>query len=153
MTDPDWNALIPELKDWNNGSGIDPESWVGCVGNFKLASAYSLIFWPSFTEMDGMVFRGEIDRATLESWKGNCSRDPKSMEATVNHIHILDLHHAGCPDASVERIVFLGKVLKEIYSTKLAVEFPQKSFIVDFYEPEDQNLQDYQLTFYQRHDS
>ena len=152
MTNTDWNALIPELKDWNNGEGIDPETWVGCTGNFKLASAYSLIFWPSFSEMDGMVFRGQVDRETLESWKASCSNDPRRIEATVNHIHILDIHYVGCPDTSVAHLVLLGNVLKDIYSTKLKAQFPKRSFVVDFYEPEDKNLQGYQLTFYQRHD-
>jgi len=25
-----YSELIPELKDWNNGEGIDVESWIGC---------------------------------------------------------------------------------------------------------------------------
>ena len=25
----DFNKLIPELKDWNNGNGIDVQSWIG----------------------------------------------------------------------------------------------------------------------------
>ena len=24
-TEPDWTTLIPELPDWNEGRGIDPE--------------------------------------------------------------------------------------------------------------------------------
>jgi len=152
MATPDWDTLIPELKDWNNGGGIDPESWVGCEGNFRLAAAYSLIFWPSFTEVDGMIFRGAMNRETLASWMENCSGNKKSVEATANHIHLVDLHHVGCPDASVERVIFLGNVLKQIYQVKLAAEFPNREIVVDFYEPEDGNLQDYQLTFYQRHD-
>jgi len=73
MKTDDWDALIPELKDWNNGKGIDPESWVGCEGNFRLAIAYSLIFWPEFNEVDGMIFWGEINQETLASWMRNCS--------------------------------------------------------------------------------
>jgi hypothetical protein len=40
-------------------------------------------------------------------------------------------------------------VLKEIYAAKLAMEFPDRRFVVDFYQPPDQNLGEYQLTFYQ----
>lgn len=150
MTVVDWNALIPELKDWNNGAGIDPETWVGCEGNFRLAVAYSLIFWPRFVEHDGMIFRGtEVDVGVVAAWMGNCNGNRQSVEATANHIHIADLHHVGSPDLSLERIVFLGNVLKEIYATKLAAEFPDRKFVVDFYQPADQKLQDYQLTFYQ----
>lgn len=146
----DWNALIPDLSRWNNGGGIDPEGWIACEGNFTLASAYSLIFWPEFVELDGMVFRAPMDRQSLESWKRSGAGGSGELEALVNHLHILDLHHAGCPDASLERIVHLGSVLREIYAAKLAAQFPDKSFVVEFYEPEDKKLQDYQLTFFQR---
>lgn len=149
--EPDWDALIPELKQWNGGAGIDPESWVGCEGNFKLASAYSLIFWPEFVERDGMVFRANVDARSVDSFI-RCEKDPSAVEALANHLHILDLHHVGCPDASVDRIVHLGRTLKEIYELKLAARFPSKSFEVEFYEPDDGDLQAYQLTFFQRRD-
>jgi hypothetical protein len=149
MEDVNWDALIPELKNWNNGAGIDPESWVGCTGTFQLAVAYSLIFWPAFYELDGMVFRARMDRATLDSWMKNCSGNRVQVEATANHIHLVDLHYAGSPDASVERIIFLGNVLKQTYAAKLAADFPGRRFVVDFYEPADQQLGEYQLTFYQ----
>ncbi len=153
MNTPNWNSLIPDLKGWNNGSGVDPETWVGCEGNFRLAAAYSLIFWPKFVEIDGMVFRDGMDRATLDSWMANCSGDRRAVEATANHLHIVDLHYVGAPDANAERVVFLGNVLKEIYATKLDAVFPDREFVVEFYAPPDNKLQDYQLTFYQRHDS
>ena len=51
----DFNKLIPELKDWNNGKGIDIYSWIGCVGDFQKAIGYSVIFWPEFIEIDGGV--------------------------------------------------------------------------------------------------
>jgi hypothetical protein len=153
MNDPDWNALIPDLKAWNNGAGVDPETWVGCEGNFRLAAAYSLIFWPKFVEIEGMVFRDGMDRATVDSWLANCAGDRRSVEATANHLHIADLHYVGAPDASVERLIFLGSVLREIYAVKLATEFPDKKFVVEFHEPASKQLQDYQLTFYQLHDS
>jgi len=41
-------SMIQELSAWNNGKGIDLESWTGCSGNFKLAVGYSTIFWPKF---------------------------------------------------------------------------------------------------------
>ncbi|MDR2187659.1 MAG: hypothetical protein LBE62_06345 [Azonexus sp.] len=152
MNTIDWNSLIPDLKDWNNGKGIDPESWVGCEGNFRLATAYSLIFWPEFVEMDGMIFREGMDRFTLNSWLTACDGNKSSVEAVANHLHIQYIH-LSCPDASPERFVYLGNVLKQIYAAKLAAEFPDRRFVVEFYEPPDQNLGEYQITFYQRHDS
>lgn len=153
MNTVDWDSLIPELKEWNNGKGIDPESWVGCEGNFRLAAAYSLVFWPTFVEVDGMVFREGMDRFTLDSWLTGCDGNKSSVEATANHLHIRDIHSLGCPDASVELLVYLGNVLRQIYAAKLATEFPGRSFVVEFYEPPDQDLNEYQITFYQRRDS
>ncbi|HSA77298.1 MAG TPA: hypothetical protein VLG72_00365 [Nitrospirota bacterium] len=46
----DFNKLIPELSDWNNGKGIDVVSWIGCVGDFQKAIGYSVMFWPHFEE-------------------------------------------------------------------------------------------------------
>ena len=33
----DFNELIPEMRDWNNGAGIDVKSWIGCEGSFRMA--------------------------------------------------------------------------------------------------------------------
>lgn len=152
MNDANWDSLIPDLKEWNNGNGVDPASWVGCEGNFRLAAAYTLIFWPTFVEIDGMVFRGSMDRFSLDSWLTGCDDDKSCVEATANHLHIRDIHYRGCPDLSIERVVYLGNVLKQIYTAKLAAEFPGRSFVVEFYEPPDQDIDEYQLTFYQRHE-
>ena len=39
-------SMKAELAAWNNGAGIDIESWVGCEGKFSLAVGYSSIFGP-----------------------------------------------------------------------------------------------------------
>jgi hypothetical protein len=48
-------SMKAELAAWNNGAGIDIESWVGCEGKFSLAVGYSSIFWPSFTLFEGYM--------------------------------------------------------------------------------------------------
>jgi hypothetical protein len=45
-----------ELGAWNNGQGIDLESWVGCEGNFSLAVGYTTIFCPQFIEYKDYIF-------------------------------------------------------------------------------------------------
>lgn len=32
----DFNALIPEMSSWNNGKGIDVDSWIGCAGKSEI---------------------------------------------------------------------------------------------------------------------
>jgi hypothetical protein len=47
--------------------------------------------------------------------------------------------------------MFLGKVLKEIWETKLHWQFPDRPCEFEFYEPEDRtNLVEFQLTFWQK---
>jgi len=144
----DYTVLIPELKDWNNGDGIDVGSWVGCSGGFQLAIGYSTLFWPSFVAFEGYVLR---EGFTIEGLRA-CERqgsDRKAIESLMNHIHIADTHYLGCPDISRERVVYLGRVLREIYTAKLAWQFPERSFTVHFDDSEFEELTSYQLTFYQ----
>ena len=49
--------MLPELAEWNNGKGIDLESWVGCSGNFRLAIGYAAIFWPRFVLFEDYILR------------------------------------------------------------------------------------------------
>lgn len=145
----DFETLIPELKDWNNGRGIDVESWIGCVGDFQKAIGYSTIFWPRFFEIDDCVVREGCTREYIQGWLAHCGGDRRAVETVVNHLHLLDLHHFGCTDATAERLAYLGRTLKEVYECKLEREFPTRTFTVEFDEPSSEALLDYVLTFYQ----
>ena len=37
-------SMKEELGAWNNGKGIDLDSWISCSGNFSLAVGYASIF-------------------------------------------------------------------------------------------------------------
>ena len=147
----DYNKLIPELKDWNNGKGIDVESWIGCVGNFQKAIGYSAIFWPQFVEREGCVVNASVSIKNLKEWIVQCKGNLHAVEATVNHLHISDLHHTDCEDISSDRLKYLGDILKEIYECKLKRDFPDKKFTVifDYNTEKPEDISDYILTFYQ----
>lgn len=147
---PDFNKLIPELKDWNNGKGIDPESWVGCAGNYRLAVGYSLIFWPKFVHFEQYVLREGFSEDALRGFEQQSGDDRQSVEAVMNHIHLDSIQHLGCEDANEERFIYLGSVLKEIHEVKLKTQFPELSFTVFFDDSPGRALSDYQLTFYQK---
>ena len=49
-----------ELAAWNNGQGIDLESWIACVGSFSLAVGYLSIFCPEFVEFEGYILRKDF---------------------------------------------------------------------------------------------
>lgn len=145
----DFNDLIPELPTWNGGEGIDVESWIGCEGDFQHAIGYSVIFWPEFTLHEDMIFGKNFSHEALAGFLKQADGNKTSVEKVMNHLHIVDIHHGGCPDASRERIVYLGNVLKEIYSCKLKCQFPDLRIVVCFDDTPKENLMDYQLTFYQ----
>ena len=150
MRDPptDFDALIPEMARWNDGAGIDPEAWIGCSGSYQLAIGYSLIFWPRFHRFGRYVFRGvDIGEALVRDWERGCDGDRRSIEAVVNHVHLSDIHYG--TEASEAQLRYLGRILKAIYETKLARDFPDLAFTVSFNDEPGLDLEDYQLTFWQ----
>lgn len=146
----DFNILIPELSRWNNGAGIDVDGWICGSGTFQLAVGYSRIFWPKFIEFEGLILReGSFSAETVRGFTEQTKGDKPSVEAVINHIHIETIH-GGADDVSRERLVFLGNLLKDIYSVKLAHDFPSRVFEVLFDDSFKEYLIDYQLTFFQK---
>ncbi len=143
-----------ELQAWNNGKGIDLESWVGCSGNFSLAVGYASLYCPKFVEYNGYIFKAEGITDDLisavngfESQQGSTK---KSVEWVINHLHIRDVQHNDCEDISPDKLVVIGEALKEIYEAMLLKYFPDKPCIVEFYIPKDiEDLDDYQISFWQ----
>jgi hypothetical protein len=147
MDPSDPSALIPELPRWNNGAGITAEAWIGCVGTFELAIGYSLVFWPRFVRVDGLVLREGYSPDALRSCRRH-GADPWAVEALINHLHIADLHCNGEP-ATEGQLRYLGRLLKEVHEAKLARDFPDLRFTVEFNDKPGLDPIDYQLTFRQ----
>jgi len=148
-------SMKEELGAWNSGKGIDLESWVACTGNFSLAVGYASIFCPDFVEFEDYIFEGEeFCEQAIESLRGFENQEgssPKSVEWVMNHIHIADLQRDECEDLAADKIIILGEKLKTIYEARLNYLFPNKPCIVEFYKPDDEDdLQDYQLSFWQK---
>jgi hypothetical protein len=143
--------MIEELAAWNGGGGIDLESWVGCEGNFSLAVGYVTVFWPKFTKFGNYIFLGEPSKNAIESFERHPGATSKNVEAVLNHLHLVDIQYAYCPDATSDKLIRLGEALKEIYEAKLAWEFPEHPCEVMLYMPDDPDeLHEYQITFWQR---
>ena len=145
----DFDALIPEMRDWNNSAGIDVESWIGCSGNFCLAIGYSTVFWPGFVEFEDYVLRQGFSVESLRSFAARPGIEHWSVEAVMNHLHLDSIQSLGCEDISRERLLYLGRTLCEIYRVKLGWQFPDRRFVVQFVESPDQPLEAYQITFHQ----
>ena len=149
MKAPD--SMKAELLAWNNGAGIDLESWVGCQGSFSLAVGYASVFWPEFVEFEGYILRKGFSETSLRGFEGQEGISRKSVEWLMNHLHIADVQYYGCKDASKDKIFLLGSVLKEIYQAKLQWQFPDSPCVVEFHIPEDpQDLMEYQISFWQK---
>ncbi|MDA2894884.1 hypothetical protein PDG61_28500 [Mycolicibacterium sp. BiH015] len=137
------SRLIPVEKRYD---GVDPDVWIGGVGSYELALGYSLIFWPRFVEFENYVLREDFDLELLRGYEGSAPR--WSLEALVNHIHLGDIHYSA--DGSGDQLRYLGRILKEIYEVKLAHDFPDRRFTVEFNDAVvDGWLDDDQLTFWQ----
>ncbi|WP_291837427.1 hypothetical protein [Brevundimonas sp.] len=138
--------LIPDAKLWNEGRGVDLESWVCMSGSYDLAVGYTFIFWPEFVVIDDYVLRQGSTEANLRDWEKN-GHDHRAIEAVINHIHIADIHNHA--DASEAQLRHLGRVLQSIYRLKLAADFPDRSFAVVFNDEDGLDPIDYELTFFQ----
>jgi hypothetical protein len=143
-------SMKAELAAWNNGAGIDLETWIGCEGNFSLAIGYASVFWPGFTLFEGYILPDGFSEDALRGFEQN-GRSRKSVEWVMNHLHIADIQHRGCGDVSRDKLFVLGNVLKEIYEAKLNWQFPDRPCKVELFVPEDpDDLTEYQLSFWQK---
>jgi hypothetical protein len=142
-------SMVSELSAWNDGKGIGLETWIECHGDFKLAVGYTTIFWPIFVLFEDYILRENFTVDTLRSFEKQ--RDKKSVEWVVNHLHIADIHCNDRETISEDKIIFLGRALKEMWEAKLKCQFPDRPCVVEFYEPEDRkNLIEFQLSFWQK---
>src|SRR5262245_40256274 len=147
--------LVPELAAWaaHNSTEDTPVGWASCMGSFSLAAAYASLLWPTFTEVRGMVFRGDVDESDILPWFSAENTSKQSVQATVNHLHLLDIQHPGIwSDATEGQLKYLGATLRDAWSAKLARDFPSREFVVEFFEGSADDLREYQVTFYELSD-
>jgi hypothetical protein len=139
----DFNELIPELRLWNEGDGIDAEGWIGCVGNYPLAIGYSLIFWPRFVRFEDYVLREGFSESALRGFEQQDGSSRSSVEWVMNHVHMADIH---CNEENVSeaQLRYLGRLLKEIHEVKLRADFPDLRLTVEFNDEPGLDPVDYQ---------
>lgn len=143
-------SMRADLDAWNNGDGIDLEMWVGCEGRFALAVGYATIFWPEFEVIEGFIVRKGSSAEAVRSFASQPGASRLSAERTMTHIHLVDLHYRGCPDATPDKLLALGNTLKEIYEAKLKWQFPDRPCKVQLCVPEDPRaLDEYEIMFWQ----
>lgn len=145
----DFNQLIPQMRDWNNGKGIDIDSWIGCMANHKVLIGCARLLWPNFVEHDGCILLGDsVDEGNYRGFLKNSNGNKTTVESTMNHWHIVDLFATERPTR--ELVVYVGRLMKEIWQVKLHHDFPDRKITVWFPEEDDlEDLEEYTLTFFQ----
>jgi hypothetical protein len=146
-----FDALVPELSTWNDGAGIDIDSWLACIGTYEHAVAYGRLFWPEFTLHEDCVFFAGFSVDSFRGFMEQTAGNKKAVEAVMNHRHILDLFPNVTPEPSLALVVHLGRLLKEIWASKLRRDFPTRNVVVSFPEDGNADLVDFEITFFQEH--
>lgn len=141
--------LIPELSEWNNGTGINLSSWLGCVGRYDHAIAYAALFWPDFCLHDGCVFLDAPDLGNYDQWMHHSGGNRTSVERVMNHRHIVDVFRNSDFAPTKDIVLHVGWLLKEMWSTKLKRDFPDRPIKVEFYGTDSDDLLACQITVYQ----
>lgn len=147
MNDKDM-ILIPELASWNNGAGISLKEWISAVGRFDHALGYATIFWPKFFRCDSCILRVIPDDAVFQQWMKSMAGDCARVEAMLNHLHLIDLFTGLDYPPSGPLLLRLGQILKEMWSCKLAQDFPDKFFEIHLTSGGEE-MTNLELTFFQ----
>ncbi len=139
----------PGVADVERREGIDIDSWLAVVGTYEHAVAYARLFWPEFAVHDDCVLFAGFNENSLRGFMEQTGGNRKAVEAVMNHRHILDLFPNVAEDPSRELVVHLGRVLKDMWSSKLRRDFPSRNVTVSFPEEGNEDLLDYEITFFQ----
>ena|SRR5204863_5342139 len=149
--DTSFDPLVPELPYWNNGGGIDVDGWINAVGRHDHAIGYSRVFWPEFVLHEGHLLRAGF---SPDSYRGFVvtGRDRQAVELVMNHEHLFDIFmtavNQGVPPTR-EQILYLGRILKEMWTARLQRDFPGLNIVVSFPEEHEDDLTRYEITVFQ----
>lgn len=145
------SALIPELALWNDGRGISVSDWLYTEPKLDLPVAYATLFWPRFVAIGPYVLREDFDSKNLSLWE-QAEKRRSGIEATMNVIYPYELlvPVGGEWSKVAERqAIYLGGVLADIHRVKLARDFPDKRFVVEFWDGTQPEGDDISLSFWQ----
>jgi hypothetical protein len=111
LSDVPLAQLIPETQQWNNGQGIEILSWIGCVGSVEHAIAYGELFWPEFVELEGCILFTGFSEESYRSCLAQAGSNRQSLEALLNHRHLLDLFSGSASEPARAQLVYLARTM------------------------------------------
>jgi len=145
MTEPE--DLIPELRAWNDGGGVNLLSWLNSVAQSDVAIGYAELFWPRFVVFERYVLRRDFSLENLRGWETAPDINRRDIEWFVNCLDVGSLFFRGFTgefaegadhDLLDQRVLYIRDVLKATYTAKLKLDFPDRAFEVVMIEDEDE---------------
>jgi hypothetical protein len=153
-----YNNLITDLDDWDahNNCEMGPDGWLAGMGSFNYAVAFSSLFWPEFVVYDNCVFFAPFREHDVQNYSRlphTSDEDKCRTEVTLNHKHLLDFFPNEEAKPTREQVIYLGRILKDMWQLKLNRDFPDRVIVVSFPEDYSEDLMDYEITFWQERES
>jgi hypothetical protein len=129
------------------------EDFLAAFGSPVDAMMYVSLFWPEFIPFEGMVFRkgtveDEDDRRRIREELSRSGGDKLGTEESFNLVEVpCGIFSRGAAESSAEVDRVLVEKIVEMWKCRLALEFPEKEFIVQAILPEE-NAGEWGVTFY-----
>ena len=137
---PDFNELIPELRDWNGGAGISIDRWIRIVGTTSHALGFGRLFWPEFTLHEGHILFSNFGIESFRGFATQTGGDRRAPEAAMNHRHLASPFAES--EGTAEQFLYLGRLMQDMWQAKLARDFPGERIVVTFHaNPADDPLE------------
>lgn len=147
MSSQDPGRLFPDLQDWDDGRGISALTWVSGLGTVREAMLYSALLWPEFVEHRGcLLWSGSHEY--FDDWVARLDGDLSAVERMMNHCHLVDLARKSGQEHTEEQLDGFGRLLQEMWQTKLRRDFPHLDVRVELYWADRSWDLDAQITVY-----
>jgi hypothetical protein len=135
MTDDDFIARLRSRRPNDDTVNFSALDFLYTQGTTLDALLYARLFWPEFTEFEGMVFRPE-DLETPEDFERVTAALEKhanreEVEQSFNWIDVHQLFESRRDDSTPEEDRALARVLQQMWAARLQLQFPTREFVVD----------------------
>jgi hypothetical protein len=138
------SSLIEHLKEFyseQDNRNFNVLDFVGAYGSPLLALAYAKLFWADFVEFKEMIFLSDnLSDDGKEKIEELLNNDYKNqvIEKSFNLIEVpSDIFGKNAGDTYDEEDYQLAKILKQIWTCKLEIDFPTKEFQIEILSPEE----------------
>jgi hypothetical protein len=124
-------GLPPEIVETLHAYGdrVTLRDWISAIGSLGEFVAYARLLCPDFIVYDDCVFDADrFTRKNYDAFMQQTNGAKTSVEAVMNHAHIIDLFSPRESQPSREMVLYVGRVLKQTWEAKLARDFSRSEF-------------------------